>query len=243
MSITGSLSGSLFYIRMEENMKKLLLPALLAIALTANAAETVKTPHGTLSFILDDSPAGDMDKIALNGKPIGEFTNYGYPDFNEKPYRVGNQDIYIFNSGAGVASSPEEYYSLVIFEKDKKPRVITDDEFWGIATFKIAQGKLTGDLGLRDKKRYFMSYDGNKITITSQASKKANLSEQDCKEAYKNREEYCDENKAQWAVRSVIALYDEPGFNNNGFEKFCNNKKKIKKTPYKTFKAMVCHNP
>ena len=184
-----------------------------------------------------------MDKIVLNGKPIGEFTNYGYPDFNEKPYRVGNQDIYIFNSGAGVASSPEEYYSLVIFEKDKKPRVITDDEFWGIATFKIAQGKLTGDLGLRDKKRYFMSYDGNKITITSQASKKANLSEQDCKEAYKNREEYCDENKAQWAVRSVEALYDEPGFNDSGFEKFCNNKKKIKKTPYKTFKAMVCHNP
>ena len=224
-------------------MKKLLLPALLAIALTANAAETVKTPHGTLSFILDDSPAGDMDKIALNGKPIGAFTNYGYPDFNEKPYRVGNQDIYIFNSGAGVASSPEEYYSLVIFEKDKKPRVITDDEFWGIATFKIAQGKLTGDLGLRDKKRYFMSYDGNKITITPQASKKANLSEQDCKEAYKNREEYCDENKAQWAVRSVEALYDEPGFNDSGFEKFCNNKKKIKKTPYKTFKAMVCHNP
>ena len=224
-------------------MKKLLLPALLAIALTANAAETVKTPHGTLSFILDDSPAGGMDKIALNGKPIGEFTNYGYPDFNEKPYRVGNQEIYIFNSGAGVASSPEEYYSLVIFEKDKKPRVITDDEFWGIATFKIAQGKLTGDLGLRDKKRYFMSYDGNKITITSQASKKANLSEQDCKEAYKNREEYCDENKAQWAVRSVEALYDEPGFNDSGFEKFCNNKKKIKKTPYKTFKAMVCHNP
>ena len=224
-------------------MKKLLLPALLAIALTANAAETVKTPHGTLSFILDDSPAGDMDKIVLNGKPIGEFTNYGYPDFNEKPYRVGNQDIYIFNSGAGVASSPEEYYSLVIFEKDKKPRVITDDEFWGIATFKIAQGKLTGDLGLRDKKRYFMSYDGNKITITSQASKKANLSEQDCKEAYKNREEYCDENKAQWAVRSVEALYDEPGFNDSGFEKFCSNKKKIKKTPYKTFKAMVCHNP
>lgn len=224
-------------------MKKLLLPALLAIALTANAAETVKTPHGTLSFILDDSPAVDMDKIALNGKPIGEFTNYGYPDFNEKPYRVGNQDIYIFNSGAGVASSPEEYYSLVIFEKDKKPRVITDDEFWGIATFKIVQGKLTGDLGLREKKRYFMSYDGNKITITSQASKKANLSEQDCKEAYKNREEYCDENKAQWAVRSVEALYDEPGFNDSGFEKFCNNKKKIKKTPYKTFKAMVCHNP
>ena len=223
-------------------MKKLLLPALLAIALTANAAETVKTPHGTLSFILDDSPAGDMDKIALNGKPNGEFTNYGYPDFNEKPYRVGNQDIYIFNSGAGVASSPEEYYSLVIFEKDKKPRVITDDEFWGIATFKIVQGKLTGDLGLREKKRYFMSYDGNKITITSQASKKANLSEQDCKEAYKNREEYCDENKAQWAVRSVEALYDEPGFNDSGFEKFCNNKKKIKKTPYKTFKAMVCHN-
>ena len=224
-------------------MKKLLLPALLAIALTANAAETVKTPHGTLSFILDDSPAVDMDKIALNGKPIGEFTNYGYPDFNEKPYRVGNQDIYIFNSGAGVASSPEEYYSLVIFEKDKKPRVITDDEFWGIATFKIVQGKLTGDLGLREKKRYFMSYDGNKITITSQASKKANLSEQDCKEAYKNREEYCDENKAQWAVRSVEALYDEPGFNDSGFEKFCNNKKKIKKTPYKTFKAMVCHTP
>ena len=224
-------------------MKKLLLPALLAIALTANAAETVKTPHGTLSFILDDSPAGDMDKIALNGKPIGEFTNYGYADFNEKPYRVGNQDIYIFNSGAGVASSPEEYYSLVIFEKDKKPRVITDDEFWGIATFKIVQGKLTGDLGLREKKRYFMSYDGNKITITSQASKKAKLGEQDCKDAYKNREEYCDENKAQWAVRSVEALYDEPGFNDSGFEKFCNNKKKIKKTPYKTFKAMVCHNP
>lgn len=223
-------------------MKKLLLPALLAIALTANAAETVKTPHGTLSFILDDSPAGDMDKIALNGKPIGEFTNYGYPDFNEKPYRVGNQDIYIFNSGAGVASSPEEYYSLVIFEKDKKPRVITDDEFWGIATFKIAQGKLTGDLGLRDKKRYFMSYDGNKITITSQASKKAKLGEQDCKDAYKNREDYCTQN-GQWAVRSVNALYDEPGFNDNGFEKFCQNKKKIKKTPYKTFKAMVCHNP
>ena len=63
------------------------------------------------------------------------------------------------------------------------------------------------------------------------------------KEAYKNREEYCDENKAQWAVRSVEALYDEPGFNDSGFEKFCNNKKKIKKTPYKTFKAMVCHNP
>lgn len=223
-------------------MKKLLLPALLAIALTANAAETVKTPHGTLSFILDDSPAGDMDKIALNGKPIGEFTNYGYPDFNEKPYRVGNQDIYIFNSGAGVASSPEEYYSLVIFEKDKKPRVITDDEFWGIATFNIAQGKLTGDLGLRDKKRYFMSYDGNKITITSQASKKAKLGEQDCKDAYKNREDYCTQN-GQWAVRSVNALYDEPGFNDNGFEKFCQNKKKIKKTPYKTFKAMVCHNP
>ena len=223
-------------------MKKLLLPALLAITLTANAAETVKTPHGTLSFILDDSPAGDMDKIALNGKPIGEFTNYGYPDFNEKPYRVGNQDIYIFKSGAGVASSPEEYYSLVIFEKDKKPRVITDDEFWGIATFKIAQGKLTGDLGLRDKKRYFMSYDGNKITITSQASKKAKLGEQDCKDAYKNREDYCTQN-GQWAVRSVNALYDEPGFNDNGFEKFCQNKKKIKKTPYKTFKAMVCHNP
>ena len=87
-----------------------------------------------------------------------------------------------------------------------------------------------------------MSYDGNKITITSQASKKAKLGEQDCKDAYKNREDYCTQN-GQWAVRSVNALYDEPGFNDNGFEKFCQNKKKIKKTPYKTFKAMVCHNP
>ena len=224
-------------------MKKLLLPALLAITLAANAAETVKTPYGTLSFILDDSPVVDPDKIALDGKPIGEFTDYGYPSFDKKRYRVGNQDVYIFYTGAGVASSPEEYYSLVIFEKDKKPRIITDDEFWGIATFKMDQGKLTGDLGLRDKKRYLMSYDGNKITITAQGSKKAKLSEQDCKDAYKNREEYCDENKAQWAVRSVEALYDEPGFNDSGFEKFCNKKKKIKKTPYKTFKAMVCHNP
>ena len=218
-------------------MKKLLLPALLAITLTANAAETVKTPYGTLSFILDDSPVVDTDKIALDGKPIGEFTDYGYPSFNEKRYRVGNQDVYIFYSSAGVASSPEEYYSLVIFEKDKKPRIITDDEFWGIATFKIVQGKLTGDLGLREKKRYFMSYDGNKITVTSQGSEK------DCKDAYENRAEYCDENKAQWAYRSVEALYNQPGFNDSGFEKLCSNKKKIKKTPYKTFKAMVCHNP
>ena len=74
-------------------MKKLLLPVLLTITLTANAAETLKTPYGTLSFILDNSPAGDMDKIALDGKPIGEFTNYGYPDFNEKPYRVGIRNL------------------------------------------------------------------------------------------------------------------------------------------------------
>ena len=39
-------------------MKKMLLPALLAIALTANAAETVKTPYGTLSFILDVTGIG-----------------------------------------------------------------------------------------------------------------------------------------------------------------------------------------
>jgi len=76
-------------------MKKLLLPALLAITLTANAAETVKTPYGTLSFILDNSPAGDMDKIALDGKPVGSFTNYGYPQFAEKHYQLGTKDIYI----------------------------------------------------------------------------------------------------------------------------------------------------
>ena len=228
-------------------MKKLLLPALLAITLTANAAETLKTPYGTLSFILDNSPAGDMDKIALDGKPVGSFTNYGYPQFAEKHYQLGTKDIYIFRSHSGANSDMEQYYGLVVLEKNKVPRILIDDEFWGPPIpdqkFEVKNGKLISDLGLREKKRYFMSYDGNKITITSQASRKANLSEQDCKEAYKNREEYCDENKAQWAYRSVEALYDQPGFNDSGFEKFCNNKKKIRKIPYKTFKAMVCHNP
>ena len=74
-------------------MRKL-LPALLAITLTANAAETVKTPYGTLSFILDDSPVGDTDKIALDGKPVGSFTNYGYPQFAEKHYQLGAKDIW-----------------------------------------------------------------------------------------------------------------------------------------------------
>ena len=228
-------------------MKKLLLPALLAIALTANAAETVKTPYGTLSFILDDSMGdGDRDKIALDGKPIATFSDYGYSEFSEKHYRLGDQDIYAYSSHSGAASDPEKYYGLIVLKKGKAS-IVTNDDFWtspaNDLNFRVEKGKLISDLGLREKKRYFMSYDGNKITITSQASKKAKLSEQDCKDAYKNREEYCDENKAQWAVRSVIALYDEPGFNDNGFEKFCQNKKKIKKTPSKTFKAMVCHNP
>ena len=79
-------------------MKKLLLPALLAITLTANAAETLKTPYGTLAFSKDRIPGTSQGHILLDSKPIGEFTDYGNLDFMEKRYNLNQQDIYIFSS-------------------------------------------------------------------------------------------------------------------------------------------------
>ena len=242
-------------------MKKLLLLSLLATAMNAMAAESLKTPYGTLAVKKSDSDDA-FSRIVLDGKPIKGLTDGEIMKISDAPYKLGKQDIYIISSessGNGSIATQEKYYDLLVFESDKKPKVVSNDELWvnrfqdhKDAVFSVKDNKLYGDLGPREGYNYSMIYDGKNLKVKKGKKIKVSngnllVDKETCQSFYEEREDFCEYIRdpvngsfSSATQRSVEFLLGKPGINNKSIENFCKNKKSVDKAQYKTFESKVC---
>lgn len=238
-------------------MNRMLLISLAITASLAQAAESLNTPHGVLAFKSEINKviAGHAYGVTLAGKKIGSITYGGYPDFKEKPYKLGGQEIYVFTSHSGAASDPNNYHGLVVIEKGKG-RVLEDFEFWATPAdtidIKTSEGVLSAELGVRDNKTYRMVYDGKNIAVKSEkvrsgtgkkGKSRRKLDKERCQSLHEFREDLCpyfDFNAAAFVERLINDAYERPGFNYDGLEQLCKKKDSLMKMSYADFQEKVC---
>lgn len=238
-------------------MNRMLLISLAITASLAQAAESLNTPHGVLAFKSETNKdfAGHAYGVTLAGKKIGSITYGGYPDFKEKPYKLGGQDIYVFTSHSGAAGDPNNYHGLVVIEKGKG-RVLEDFEFWATPAdtidIKTSEGVLSAELGVRDNKTYRMVYDGKNIAVKSEkvrsgtgkkGKSRRKLDKERCQSLHEFREDLCpyfDFKAAAYVERLINDAYERPGFNYDGLEQLCKKKDSLMKMSYADFQEKVC---
>lgn len=243
-------------------MKKIFLLALIATGMHAIAADSLKTLYGTLAVKQSDPNDPFSMQVVIDGKPIKGLDNYGAMHINNESYKIGKQDIYIISSeseGNGSISTQEKYYSLLVFEPGKKPKVVSNDEFWvnrfqdhKNAVFSVKNNKLYGDLGPREGYNYSMIYDGNSLKVKEGKKVKVSngkllVDKKTCQSYYQEREEFCEYIRdpvngsfSSATQRNVEFLLGKPDINNKSIENFCKNKKSVDKAQYKTFESKVC---
>jgi hypothetical protein len=243
-------------------MKRMLLLALMATTMNTMAAESLKTPYGTLSIKGLDNPEDVAAQVLLNGKPIKGLDYPGFIDINNASYKLGNQDIYVISgesAGNGSIAAQEKYYNLLVFESGKKPKVVSHDEFWvnrfqdqKDAVFSVKENKLYGDLGPREGYSYSMVYDGKSVKVKK--GKKIKIAKgtmlvdkETCQSYFEDKIDFCDyvrtsQGASSFIQRQVDFLMEKPGANFKSIKNFCKNKKSVKKADYKTFENRVCRS-
>lgn len=243
-------------------MKKLLLLALMATGMHAMAAESLKTPYGTLAIKQTDPNDPFSAQVVIDRKPVKEISNYGIMNIENKSYKIGKLDIYVISSeseGNGSISTQEKYYFLLVFEPDKKLKVVSHDEFWvnrfqdhEDAIFSVKENKLYGELGPHEDYTYTMVYDGKTIKVKKgKKIKKAKVAKgayiidkEMCQTFHEDRESFCDvvvsghgsSIESSW----IDELYKHPGADYPAIERLCKNKKAVRKMDYKTFESKIC---
>lgn len=190
------------------------------------------------------------------------ISNHGFMHIDNKSYKLGKQDIYIISSeseGNGSISTQEKYYSLLVFEPDKKPKVVSHDEFWvnrfqdhEDAVFTVKDNKLYGDLGPHDGFSYTMVYDGKSIKVKKgKKIKKAKVAKgayiidkEMCQSFHEDKELFCNAVISGYgsSIESswINELQKSPGADYPAIERLCKNKKAVRKMDYKTFESKIC---
>ena len=237
-------------------MKRLMVIGLIFATIGAHAVESLKTPHGTLA--LKEVKRKDLPlhsyEITLKGKPVGIIEYGGYTEFLKQHFKLGKQDIYIFTSHSGVAGDKDYYHGLVVVEAGKA-KIFEDINFtpspYEKMTFEVVGGKLIANMGKKEGKIYRMIYDGKSMKIDSQSvpkkTGKQRLKERDCRNLYDMREDVCayytQEGLAQYVIRNMEGLIEQPGFNNDELERQCAiDSEKVSTMSYKQIKENFCSN-
>lgn len=118
-------------------------------------------------------------------------------------------------------------------------------------TFEVVGGKLIANMGKKEGKIYRMIYDGKSMKIDSQSvpkkTGKQRLKERDCRNLYDMREDVCayytQEGLAQYVIRNMEGLIEQPGFNNDELERQCAiDSEKVSTMSYKQIKENFCSN-
>lgn len=243
-------------------MKKIFLLALIATGMHAMAADSLKTPYGTLAVKQSDPNDPFSMMLVMDGKPIKGISNYSSMHIDNQSYKIGKQDIYIISSeseGNGSIAAQEKYYDLLVFEPGKKPKVVSNDEFWvnrfkdhKDAVFSVKDNKLYGDLGPREGYNYGMVYDGKSVEVKKgkkvKKSKVAKgtiiIDRNTCQSFHEDRELFCNSvitgNGSSIESSWINTLYEHPGADYPAIERLCKNKKAVKKMDYKTFESKIC---
>lgn len=243
-------------------MKKLLFLALMATGMHAIAVESLKTPYGTLALKLSDPENLFSKRVLLDGKPIKGLDYQGYLNISDKSYKLGKQDIYIISfesEGNGTISTQEKYYDLLVFEPGKKPKVVSNDEFWvnrfqdkKEVVFTVKDNKLYGDLGKHDDSPYTMVYDGKSIKVKKgkkikkeRGAKITSLIDKNtCQAFYEDRTLFCEAvitgDGASVMISWINKLQENPGSDYSAIKKLCKDEQAVEKMDYKIFESKIC---